>query len=185
MEQIPLPGLYSVLSCLQIDFLNTSPSSEDYFSLSCMNGLLTLRFTSCFFFPRLVCGFHIADNLRADFSICLITASVSLVWRLTQLKMVASEHDTRSQCIRWMYSEVCKINHMVALLLLNELLGVSLTHSKNKSERRDLLWGFWAGQPDHKLSWYEAASPQATAGHVLEPQLSWCYLPNSIYSWRA
>lgn len=60
-----------------------------------MNGLLMLRFTSSVFL-RLVCGFHIAESLRADFSSCLIIASVFLVWGLVQLKMLASEHERYS-----------------------------------------------------------------------------------------
>jgi len=124
-----------VVSCLQINFLNKSPSSKDYFTL---NGLLVLRLTSSVFL-RLVSELHIADNMRADFSSHLITASVSLVWRLTQLKAMASEHQRHSQYGRWRYPEIPKINHMVTLLLLSELLGVSLTHSKNESEGRDLL----------------------------------------------
>ena len=106
-----------------------------------------LRLTSSVFL-RLVSELHIADNMRADFSSHLITASVSLVWRLTQLKAMASEHQRHSQYGRWRYPEIPKINHMVTLLLLSELLGVSLTHSKNESEGRDLLWEVWAGQPD-------------------------------------
>lgn len=65
-----------------------------------------LRFTSSIFL-RLVCGFHVADNPSAGFSSRLIAESVSLVWRLTQLKLVASKHRKHSGYVRWKYP--CKV----------------------------------------------------------------------------
>lgn len=87
---------------LQIDFLNKLPSLEDYFALHCMNESLMLRFTS-FVFLRLICGFHFTDNLREGLINCLITMSMSLIWRLTKLNVVTPEHETQYE--RWRYSE--------------------------------------------------------------------------------
>lgn len=84
-----------------------------------------------------------------------------LVWRLIQLKTVASEHKRCSQYVRWVNPEVSKINHTVTFLLFGGLLGVSLTHSKTRSEGRNLLWEVWAGQPDLSAGTRQACSARS------------------------
>lgn len=166
IEEKPPPDPRSVVSCLQIHFLNKSPSSKD-----CYSSLYEYWLISSIFL-RFFCGFHIADNLRTN------CRSVLLLWRLPQVEMETSEHERLSRCVRWQYHGVSQISHKMTLLFL---MGCSES-AQPTAKARDLLW---AGQPDLYVGTSYHSSTGVTSllklwDHMPEPHRPFCHLLNSI-----
>lgn len=144
-------------------------------------------------------GYWCSDSLPLFFSGSFVDFTLQKTWEQTFLAawslrvcslfgdwhswMLASEHERYSWYVRCWNADVSKINHTVTLLLLGDLLGVSLTHSKTKNEGKGLLREVWAGQPDLSAGTSQACSAMSCHSlggtrHLLKLWLVMCLSPD-------